>query len=252
MLALLALCGCRLTEAEEFNPTALGYNLSRTVEPAVSEAWANVERMLHLSEYIEAGEDEREAVCDEYFYDVRIVERDVNVWQLINSRYSVTICTDGRPLTQTGAEWTYRHSGREYVDEEFPTVRCVAADKYEVHVPQHGCETFYGDFSLKVEGYDVTVDGQTVRKPSVVCECEYRRGWYYNEVDNCHVRTLKPLKYLPENGGGLTEGRVSMTVTLDGETLSPEAEFASSGRVTVWGGAGNAYQKEYGWEYYYW
>ena len=76
LAAAAALTGCKIHEAEDFDPTREGFYIFREANRCLGETAADATRVLLFDLYYSASEEEREVVHNRYFYSSRIVISD--------------------------------------------------------------------------------------------------------------------------------------------------------------------------------
>lgn len=270
---VLLLAGCRISRGEEFEPTAMGYDLSRYTSDVLDDICKSTDMLLHFSEWLGAEEDEREALHDLWFYSSRIVERDEGEWHIINSGSELTVITGGATLNDEGASWQFRFGDGTYIDNDFPVLTRLADDgedgdygggdvmRYSLQLPalSHGRNSsaqYGGTLTLTVKPYEKSSGGssETLLRYTFDGSFSERISRYSFGTDLCEVTILEPLEYYPHEryDKGIACGRTSMTVESEGKTRAPEAEYTGGCRVRIYGGAENAYTKEYDqYRYYY-
>lgn len=274
IIAAALLSGCRVDKGEPFEPTRLGFDLARYTPDVLSGLCVSTQELLLFNDYLEAGEEQREEIHDRNFYHSRIVERGGGEWQIISSGRELTIRTGGKTLSVEGAEWQYYLADDTYVDGDFPSLRLTSAEDdgsagYALHIPEPA-QGYYrygqcsGDITLTRTPYDITSGGKTEEHYSFTIAgtfSQYVNKSYFG-AELCGVQVLEPLLYHPDEKyeRGIVSGAISMTITSGGVSCSPEATFTGGGGVTVRGGEGNAYTKDYnmydhyayGYGHYYW
>ncbi|MDE7078102.1 MAG: hypothetical protein K2O55_05970, partial [Alistipes sp.] len=138
LAAAAALTGCRIEEAEYFDPTQEGLYMFREANRSLGETAAVATRVLLFDLYYSASEEEREVVHNRYFYSSRIVISDDGC-HIIDGTSDLIIYTGGQPLSTEGAVWRYAYSSQSYLESEMPTISCrkneTGPDTYDFRFP---------------------------------------------------------------------------------------------------------------------
>lgn len=245
LAAVTILSGCKISEGTDFQPTALGFQLSVNTISLLELTLQDVETLRHLDEYIAADDNKRDEIQDRYFYSMRIVERQAGEWHLIGSRYEMTVITGGTSLNESGATWSYCYNATHKGDN-FSSLTNIADGKYRFHSSKVYSVATYLDLTMTFSPYDrpngeydyidIETNGDQIVDQYI----------NFNLHSGFSFRTLSPIRYIDSKR--IRSGRLSMSITIDDITCSPEAEFESD-FITVHGGKDNAYSKKY--HYYY-
>ena len=138
LAAAAALTGCKIHEAEDFDPTREGFYIFREANRCLGETAADATRVLLFDLYYSASEEEREVVHNRYFYSSRIVISD-DACHIIDGTSDLIIYTGGQPLSAEGAVWRYAYSSQSCLESEMPTISCrkheTGPDTYDLRLP---------------------------------------------------------------------------------------------------------------------
>ncbi len=107
LAAAVVLTGCKIQEAEYFDPTADGYRMLQSANRHLTEAAAAASRAILFNLYYSASDEERKTLHDRYFYTSRIVDSGNGEWRIIDRAGDLAIPTGGQPFDPDGAVWRY-------------------------------------------------------------------------------------------------------------------------------------------------
>ena len=105
LAAAVALTGCKIEEAEYFDPTADGYRMLQSANRHLTEAAAAASRAMLFNLYYSASDEERKTLYDRYFYTSRIVDSGNGEWRIIDRDGELVILTGGQPLATDGHDF---------------------------------------------------------------------------------------------------------------------------------------------------
>ena len=230
---LAALTGCKIEDAEYFDPTRNGYHMFLQANACLADAAADAARLIQFNEYYSAPEEEREHIHNRWFYASRIVDSGDNEWRIIDCNSELVIRTDGRPLCEDGTVWRYAYAGRDYAENIWPTIACRKS----------GLDTFYGlelpgqaRLSFTAAFYDRPQENGMTRywcelriEGSGLCS-EHRDGYGAGKI-GCEI--VEPLKYLSDRPRSFDAGKLNLTIRTDNKTYEAEAEYGAPYSVSI-------------------
>lgn len=222
LAAFVALAGCRIEEAEYYDPAETGLLMFRAANQRLSGEAAVAARVMLFDLYYSASEEEREAIHDRYFYSSRIVEKG-DEWRIIDSSRELVIYTDGQPLHTAGAVWRYVDSFQQYAGGDLPAIACRAdgsGTTYDLRLPGGGRE-----LSFATAYYSRPQDSGTIR---YWCELTLSGSGacsVIKEFEAVAYEIVEPLRYVSDEPWGFDEGKLKLTVETDGGPLEVQAEY---------------------------
>lgn len=241
LAAFVAMAGCRIEEAEYFDPTGDGFRLFRVVNLHLSDVADDAARVMLFNLYYSASEEEREAIHDCYFYTWRIVEKG-DEWHIIDGSRELIIYTDGQSLSaKKGAAWRYKEAHRYYPDEQLPTITCCTDEAvlpvYELLWPDGG-----GRFWFTASGCSQPQDDGTVH---YWCTLELLGAGTccFYESRTVDYEITEPLRYDSDRPQGFSAGTLTLRAEIDDDELEAEAVYAPSD-CSVWIRSGK-YEEKY-------
>ena len=235
LAAFVALTGCRIEEAEYFDPADNGSYFFQFVNSTLSVEAACAARVMLFDRYYSASEEERETLHDRYFYSSRIV-RSGDEWHIIDSYRELVIYTDGQSLSaKKGAAWRYKETQRYYQDGQLPTITCCTDDAaspvYELLLPDGGGQLFF------MVAY--TSQPQENGSGLYLCELQIKGRGQYNYNKECYgfekvdYEIVEPLKFASNRPRGFSAGTLTLTTETENDELNIQAEYAGSD-YSVW------------------
>ena len=268
LFAAALMTGCRMDKGEEFEPTRLGYDLTRCTSDVLWSMSDEVITLLHFSDYIKADGEERERLHDKWFYTSRIVEREDGAWSIINSNSELKIFTNGKTLDEADAEWEFYSGNATHTDGDVPTISHTGTDsngseQYTLHFPGHkyalytsvrpaNYRNYYGDVKVTVMPYEIITGGE--KDDGTACIFDGVFTFYVSPysfgTEYCCATVLSPVEYRPAERD-IRSGRLALAIDVDGNVKSPEVEFLGGSKVKVFGGKDNAYSRTYDLNSYY-
>lgn len=237
LAAFAMLAGCRIEEAEYYDPAADGFLMFQVANHRLSDEAAVAARVMLFDLYYSAPEEERETIHDRYFYSSRIVGKG-NEWRIVDSSRELAIYTDGRPLSTEGAVWKYTCSFRNYAGDDLPTIACRADDSeisYDLRLPDGG-----GELSFTTAYYSQPQTGGTTL---YWCEllfdgsgaCPAAKEYY--GFGNVAYEIVEPIRYVSDEPRGFDEGELKLTAETDEGPLEFRAGYIGDYCVRIRRGA---------------
>ncbi len=243
LATVVALTGCKIEEAEYFDPTADGYRMLLTANRCLTEEAAAASRVMLFNLYYSAPDEERETLHDRYFYTSRIVGSG-NEWRIIDRDGELVIRTDGQPLSTDGAVWQYASLRPTAAEATITCRRNGDETAYDLRLPDDG-----GRFSFTTAYPSRTEEDGATRywcelslTGSGVC-IEESMPYGFEKVA---CETTEPLKYVSTRPKRFEAGALKLTAETDGDELEATAEYLPGNRIAV---ACGPYSNEY---YWYW
>lgn len=233
LATLAALTGCKIEDAEYFDPTSNGYRMFLTANACLADAAADAARLIQFNEYYSAPEEERKPLHNRWFYTSHIVDSGDNEWRIINCNGELVIRTDGRPLGEEGTVWRYAYAGRDYAENVWPTIACRKNDlgtSYDLELP-----------GLARLSLTATLYGQPQENGTTRYRCELRiegngscpehRDGYGTGKIGCEI--VEPLKYLSDRPRSFDDGKLNLTTQTNNKTYEAEAEYGAPYFVSI-------------------
>ena len=244
LAVFVAMAGCRIEEAEYFDPTDHGFRMFLYTNRYLSNEAAVAARVMLFSAYYSAPEEEREMLHDRYFYSSRIVNSG-DEWRIIDSGRELVIRTDGQPLSaKKGAAWQYKETQRYYPDERLPTITCctdgAASPVYELLLPDDGGQLFFMAAYYSQPQNDGTALYWCELQFDGRGECSVSNDYEFEKVA---YEIVEPLVYESNREQGFVHGTLQLTARTDAGPLEARVEYESD--RDVWISCGN-YKKRYG------
>lgn len=244
---LAALGGCKIEEAEYFDPTSNAMRIFERVDSHLSAAADEAARVMLFNLYYSAPEQEREAIHDRYFYSSRIVGSG-DTWRIIDSGGELIVHTDGQPLSTPGAAWRYLRTPSALTEK---TIACREEEsrelRYDLVLPDGGGELSFtaADRSQPQPGgttdfwCELLIEG----RGTILAEREY------DAPERADYEIARPLKYRSSNTRGFDSGRLDIETREEGAPLEIEVEYLPDHRIYVLCGpyGGNYYSHNYYW-----
>lgn len=234
LAAALALTGCRIEEAEYFDPTQSGFRMFQYTNSYLSDQADIAACVMLFNLYYSAPEEERETLHDRYFYTSRIVSSG-DEWRIIDSNHELIVYTDGQPLSTEGATWEYAYSFQNHTGDDLPTIVCRADEaglSYDLRLPDGG-----GELS-----FTATYCSQP-QEPGTICYwCELLIGGrgeydilenYNHRFEKIAYRIAEPLKYASNRAQRFGKGSLQLTTQTDDGLLEAQAEYLGDDRVRI-------------------
>ncbi|MDE5690640.1 MAG: hypothetical protein K2I13_00230 [Alistipes sp.] len=234
LAAAAALTGCRIEEAEYFDPTQEGLYMFREANRSLGETAAVATRVLLFDLYYSASEEEREVVHNRYFYSSRIVISDDGC-HIIDGSSDLIIYTGGQPLSTEGTDRRYAYSSQSYLESEMPTISCrkneTGPDTYDFRFPDSDGQWSVTPFYCN----QPQPDGPTRYW------CELRiKGTGRSSEQGCFLdfgtvayEILEPLKYNSEKRSQFQGGKLKLTATIDHEETEATAKYIDDDHVVI-------------------
>ncbi len=243
LAAAAALTGCKIHEAENFDPTREGFYIFREANRCLGETAADATRVLLFDLYYSASEEEREVVHNRYFYSSRIVISD-DACHIIDGTSDLIIYTGGQPLSAEGAVWRYAYSSQSCLESEMPTINCrkheTGPDTYDLRLPDGNQQWSVTPFYCN----QPQPDGPT----RYWCELRINgtgnlsEGVYSPDFGTVAYETLEPLKYNSEKRLQFQRGKLKLTATIDHEEVEVDARYVDDDQVVIlYGSHGKTY-----------
>lgn len=240
LAVFVAMAGCRIEEAEYFDPTDHGFRMFLYTNRYLSNEAAVAARVMLFSAYYSAPEEEREMLHDRYFYSSRIVNSG-DEWRIIDSDSELVIRTDGQPLSTAGATWKYAYSFRNYSGDDLPTIVCRASQTgYDLHLPDGGGELSFAAAYYSQPQNDGTALYWCELRFDGRGECSVSNDYEFEKVA---YEIVEPLVYESNREQGFVHGTLQLTARADAGPLEARVEYESD--RDVWISCGN-YKKRYG------
>ena len=234
LAAFVALTGCRIEEAEYFDPADNGSYFFQFVNSTLSVDAAYAARVMLFNLYYSAPEEEREMLHDRYFYSSRIV-RSGDEWHIIDNYRELVIYTDGQPLSTDGATWRYAYSSQSCPEDEMPTIVCSRKEESETPVysfrPNNNEQLSFTVF--------YTSQPQENGSGLYLCELQIEGQGQYNYNKECYgfekvaYEIVEPLKFASNRPRGFSTGTLTLTTETENDELNIQAEYAGSD-YSVW------------------
>lgn len=223
----LSAAGCMVEESyDRFEPTLPGYFLTQCTTPALETAMDELWPVLVFAQYYAADDpDERRRIHDEYLYRSRIATADGTVWRIIDSERELVILTEGRSLLDEGVGWSYYYLGRDYDEQQLPTLThrdgAFALDLHEPSKRLEGAFTLtaapFRNPGLELSGIRIDCDGSgTLRADDLPIEFSTESPLRYESTSGCFLR-----------------GTLRLTSRRDGRTDTATAAYTDDGRVEI-------------------
>ena len=242
LAAAVALTGCKIQEAEYFDPTADGYRMLQSANRHLTEAAAAASRAMLFNLYYSASDEERKTLHDRYFYTSRIVDSGNGEWRIIDRDGELVILTGGQPLATDGAVWRYFYLSPTYAET---TIACrTNGDEtaYDLRLPDGGGElTFTAVFPGRTQE-----DGAT----RYWCELSLTGSgaWTAEKdlygFDELRYRITETPKYISTVPQRFELGQLELTGRIDGDELEATAQYLPDNRITI---ASGPYENDYYW-----
>lgn len=240
LAVFVAMAGCRIEEAEYFDPTDHGFRMFLYTNRYLSNEAAVAARVMLFSAYYSAPEEERETLHDRYFYSSRIVSSG-DEWRIIDSGRELVIRTDGQSLSTAGATWKYAYSFRNYSGDDLPTIVCRASQTgYDLHLPDGGGELSFAAAYYSQPQNDGTALYWCELRFDGRGECSVSNDYEFEKVA---YEIVEPLVYESNREQGFVHGTLQLTARTDAGPLEARVEYESD--RDVWISCGN-YKKRYG------
>lgn len=234
LAAALALTGCRIEEAEYFEPTQGSFYVFVRANDHLSAAADDAARILLFDLYYSAPEEMREEIHDRWFYASRIFNTD-DEWHVVNTDYELVIRTGGQPLSAEGAVWQYAYVGRTYSENGVPTIACRKNELLETYY-DFELQNGEGRLSFTAVYYDQTPDDSTVRQRYRLQIAGSGRCPAYGncrELGEVAYETIGALTYDSDDPQYFGEGRLKLSAQTDDGPIESEAEYLAGRQVSI-------------------
>ncbi len=233
LATLVVLTGCKIEEAEYFDPTRNGYLMFLPANACLADAAADAARLIQFNEYYSASGEEREMLHDRYFYSSRIVDSGNDEWRIIDCNGELVVRTGGRTLSEEGTGWRYAYAGRDYAENIWPTIACRKSGLdtfYDLELPGQARLSFMAAFYDRPQENGMTRYWCELRiEGSGLCP-EHRDGYGAGEV-GCEI--VEPLKYLSDRPRSFDAGKLKLTTQTNNKTYEAEAEYGAHEHVSI-------------------
>ncbi|MDE7305240.1 MAG: hypothetical protein K2N04_04930 [Alistipes sp.] len=233
LATLVALTGCKIEDAEYFDPTRNGYLMFLPANACLADAAADAARLIQFNEYYSVSGEERKMLHDRYFYSSRIVDSGNDEWRIIDCNGELVVRTGGRTLGEEGATWRYAYAGRDYAENVWPTIACRKSGLdtfYDLELPGQARLSFTAAFYDRPQENGMTRYWCELRiEGSGLCP-EHRDGYGAGEV-GCEI--VEPLKYLSDRPRSFDAGKLKLTTQTNNKTYEAEAEYGAHEHVSI-------------------
>lgn len=237
LAAAVALTGCKIEEAESYEPTRRGYFMFRDAEEELVGVMDDVIRVFFFDLYYSATEEEKENIHNRYFYTSRIYSKG-DEWHIVDINREMIICTGGKSLHEEGTTWRYRYADTHYSNEsDMPSLTSRAKDGTEEMLYDFALPYGRGLLEFVPRHMSQNLSDGTVRywvetTVSGIGEfvCEHR--YYREDTLNCEI--TEPLSYNSWHRS-FRDGIMKLTAYVGEEKREAEAKYImqNNNRMTV-------------------
>ena len=246
LAAAVALTGCKIEEAESFDPSYNGRRMFQPVNEELRDAVDDAARVFLFDLYYSASEDERETIHNRHFYTSRIYNTG-DEWHIVDTNREIIISTGGKSLSEAGTTWRYRYSSTHYSDDgKMPSLTSRAKEDasvyYDFKLPyDSGMLTLEPHYMSQVE-LDGTVRYWLETDVDGAGKCSNQDSYY--GIGNIDYEITNTLRHTSQQGW-FKEGVLTMTADVRGEKREAVAEYYLDGNRRNVSITYNGFKKDY-------